>query len=238
MTAAGGGASRLVLWRHGRTTSNAEGRFQGQLDVPLDEVGHEQARAAAAQIATMRPDRLVSSDLSRARATAARLEEVTGLRAVEDAALRELDAGAWQGLLHQQIADHWPDGHRAWRSGEDLRIGGGEKRSELGARVAASLERHAAATPDGGLLVAASHSGALRAGVLVLLGLPPEAWAQFASLGNGRWAVVERRFGRWVLRGYDLGPRGVGEEDAGRTNADGARGLSSAVSERSAGAVV
>ncbi|PWJ53978.1 probable phosphoglycerate mutase [Quadrisphaera granulorum] len=236
MSAAGGGASRLVLWRHGRTTSNAEGRFQGQLDIPLDEVGHAQARAAAEQIAAMRPDRLVSSDLSRARATAAHLEELTDLRAVEDRALRELHAGAWQGLLHRQIEDHWPEGHRAWRSGEDVRIGGGEKRSELGRRVAASLEHHAALTRDGGLLVAASHSGALRAGVLTLLGLPPEAWANLASIGNGRWAVVERRFGRWVLRGYDLGPRGVGEALEGRTNADGA--LSRSEAERSAGAVV
>ncbi|MGQ7297976.1 histidine phosphatase family protein [Quadrisphaera sp. KR29] len=236
MSAAGAGATRLVLWRHGRTTSNAEGRFQGQLDVPLDEVGHAQARAAAAQIAALQPDRLVSSDLVRARATAAHLEALTDLRAVEDPALRELHAGAWQGLLHRQIEDHWPDGHRAWRSGEDVRIGGGEKRSELGARVAASLERHAAQTRDGGLLVAASHSGALRAGVLALLGLPPEAWASLASIGNGRWAVVERRGERWVLRGYDLGPRGVGEELEGRTGADGARGLSSV--QRSAGAVV
>ncbi len=233
-------AARLVLWRHGRTASNAEGRFQGQLDVALDGVGREQARAAAAQLApqlALGPARLVTSDLARAAETAAELTRLTDLPAHTDPALRELDAGAWQGLLHRQIEDGWPQMHLAWRTGEDVRIGGGERRSEVGRRVAAALEHHAQAVPDGGTLVAASHSGALRAGLLALLGLPVEAWAHFASIGNGRWALVERRFDRWVLRGYDLGPRGVGESQSGRTGADGARTAGSQA-ERGAGAVV
>ena len=63
---------RLVVWRHGRTGWNAEGRFQGQLDPPLDATGRRQAaRAATALAATLGPDALVvSSDLDRARATA------------------------------------------------------------------------------------------------------------------------------------------------------------------------
>lgn len=221
----GGGAATLVLWRHGRTGSNAEGRFQGQLDTDLDEVGRDQARAAAAVLAELRPDRLVTSDLRRAADTAAELAALTGLEAHRDAGLRELDAGAWQGLLHRQIEDGWPQMHAAWRTGEDVRVGGGERRSELGRRVADALERQAALTPDGGVLVAASHSGALRAGVLALLGLPPEAWAGLGSLGNGRWAVVERRHGRWVLRGYDLGPRRHGDATGGLSRTSAGRAV-------------
>ncbi len=61
---------RLVLWRHGRTEWNAAKRFQGQIDVSLDAVGLAQAESAAALLAGLHPDRIVSSDLSRARATA------------------------------------------------------------------------------------------------------------------------------------------------------------------------
>ena len=48
-------APRVLVWRHGRTSWNAEGRFQGQLDPPLDEVGRAQAARAAAQLAALLP---------------------------------------------------------------------------------------------------------------------------------------------------------------------------------------
>jgi len=57
---------RLVLLRHGRTAWNAERRYQGQEDPPLDEVGQAQAWGAAALVAAMHPDLVVSSDLRRA----------------------------------------------------------------------------------------------------------------------------------------------------------------------------
>ena len=61
---------RVVLWRHGRTAWNATNRFQGQTDVPLDEVGVLQGERAARNLATLKPDLIVSSDLGRARTTA------------------------------------------------------------------------------------------------------------------------------------------------------------------------
>lgn len=200
------GAERVVLWRHGRTAANAEGRFQGQLDVPLDDHGHQQAEQAASALAALEPARLVSSDLSRAVQTAQALADRTGLEVETDPALRELHAGSWQGLLHPEITARWPQMHAAWRSGEDVAVGGGERRSEVGRRVAASVRRHAATTPDGGTLVVTSHSGALRAAVLQLLGLSTDAWPRLGSLANCRWALVVPRDGGWTLAGYDLGP--------------------------------
>ena len=70
---------RLVLWRHGRTAWNADRRFQGQEDVPLDEQGVRQAAEAARHLAVLPPDRIVSSDLGRARVTAGALAAITGL---------------------------------------------------------------------------------------------------------------------------------------------------------------
>ncbi|SDQ05283.1 histidine phosphatase family protein [Quadrisphaera sp. DSM 44207] len=199
-------AARVVLWRHGRTASNAAGRFQGQLDVPLDGVGREQARRAAAVLARLEPARLVASDLSRAADTAQALADLVDLPVLTDPDLRELHAGVWQGLLAREIREGWPQMHAAWRGGEDVAVGGGERRSDVGRRVAAAVRRHAEATADGGTLVLASHGGAVRAGVLELLGLPAGSWPRLGGLANCRWAVLAAREDGWSLTGYDLGP--------------------------------
>ena len=72
--------TRLIVWRHGNTDWNAANRVQGQTDVPLNELGRDQARAAAPLLAALRPDAIVASDLSRAAETAAALAALTGLR--------------------------------------------------------------------------------------------------------------------------------------------------------------
>jgi probable phosphoglycerate mutase len=87
---------RLVLWRHGQTQWNADGRFQGQSDIPLDAVGEQQAERAARLLAGLRPDGIVSSDLSRAMATAAPLARLTGLTVTTDKDLRERYGGLWE----------------------------------------------------------------------------------------------------------------------------------------------
>ena len=79
---------RLVLLRHGRTEWNAGRRIQGHLDPPLDETGHEQARAAAPAVAALAPVVLLSSDLQRARQTAEYAARVTGLTPSYDERLR------------------------------------------------------------------------------------------------------------------------------------------------------
>ena len=70
---------RLVLWRHGQTAWNAERRFQGQSDIPLDDGREQQAERAARLLAALRPDTIISSDLGRATATAAPLARLTAL---------------------------------------------------------------------------------------------------------------------------------------------------------------
>jgi broad specificity phosphatase PhoE len=202
-------ASTVVLWRHGRTPFNAENRFQGQLDVPLDDVGRAQAAAAAAHLSTLPIDVVVSSDLVRALDTASALTSLTGHTLTRDPALREVDAGEWQGLVGAEIARKWPQEHAAWRRGDDVAMGGGETRTRLGERVAAAVEAHAAAVPDGGTLLVASHGAALKAGVLRLLDLPVIAGSAFAGFRNAHWAVLRRRSRGWVLEEYNAGPPGA-----------------------------
>ncbi|GAA0303826.1 histidine phosphatase family protein [Kineococcus aurantiacus] len=200
-------ARRVVLWRHGRTTFNAENRFQGQLDVPLDDVGRAQAAAAAAHLAGQPIDAVVASDLSRAVETARALTSRTGHALRTDPDLREVHAGAWEGLLGAEIEARWPEEHAAWRRGDDVRVGGGENRLELGTRVAGAVERHAS-TVEGTLLVVA-HGAALKAGVLRLVGLPPVATRALAGFRNGHWAVLTRRGHGWVLEEWNAGSAGA-----------------------------
>ena len=101
-------ASRIMLWRHGRTVWNPEGRFQGQADVPLDPLGVAEAKRAAPMLAGFEPVALYSSDLSRAYQTAEALAELTGLEIVTDKRLREINVGSWEGLLGRRGAGPGP----------------------------------------------------------------------------------------------------------------------------------
>ena len=104
---------RLVLWRHGQTAWNAERRFQGQSDIPLDEAGQAQAERAARLLAGLRPDLIVSSDLIRATGTAAPLARLTGLDVILDKDLRERHGGGWEGLTDAEIRARYPAEHAA-----------------------------------------------------------------------------------------------------------------------------
>jgi len=93
---------------------NAERRFQGQSDCPLDETGRAQADRAARLLAALRPDLIISSDLSRAASTAAPLARLTGLTVILDKDLRERHGGCWEGLTDTEIRERYPDAHATW----------------------------------------------------------------------------------------------------------------------------
>jgi probable phosphoglycerate mutase len=197
-------AADLVVWRHGRTSWNDVGRFQGQLDPPLDAVGSAQAAAAASALASLEPAAIVSSDLVRASSTAAYLASLTGLPVTLDVRLREIDVGEWGGLTRPEIEVRFPSTYAAWLRGEDVRREGGENLAEVTSRAMAALSSHLADGADGPLVVV-THGGTSRSLVLSLLGLPVSAWSAFAALGNARWASLVRRGTGWRLTAYNVG---------------------------------
>ncbi len=202
------GPRRVVLWRHGRTAWNTEGRFQGQLDVELDQVGVEQARRAATLLAGLPPAMVLSSDLSRARATVEPLVGLTGLTATFDAGLRETHGGEWQGLTGAQMAAGADlAAFDAWRQGADLPAGRtGERRSEVGARAAAVVRRALQALGPGEVLVVVTHGGTARSVIGTLIGLPVEHWDVFGGLANCSWSVLEETSdGAWRLAEHNAG---------------------------------
>src|SRR3954452_13648561 len=141
---------RVVLLRHGRTGWNATGRFQGQLDSPLDHIGQAQALDAAVAVAPMQPDAIVRSAMSRAHNTADAVAAEAGMDVVLDPRLREIDLGAWQGLTRTQARAQFPQEYADWQAGEDSRRGGGETYAEVGKRSAECVLEWLARVGPGG----------------------------------------------------------------------------------------
>jgi broad specificity phosphatase PhoE len=197
---------RIVLWRHGRTEWNASGRFQGQTDIDLDEIGRAQAWESARRLAALEPDLLISSDLRRTRDTMAALAEITGKPIQLDERLRETFAGEWQGLTGAEIASRYPEEYKAWRAGDPLlKVGGGETRQDVAERMAAAVRDIAARLADDGLAVLTSHGGAARLGIAALIGMPLERFTNIGGLSNGSWSMLRDTDQGWVLVEHNAG---------------------------------
>jgi broad specificity phosphatase PhoE len=189
---------KLVLWRHGQTTFNAERRFQGQSDVPLNATGLEQAAEAAPYLAALRPDAVFSSDLSRASTTAGFLGRLTGLPVQLEKDLRERGGGSWEGLTSAEIRDRFPAEYAAWAPPD------GESAEAVADRAEAAMRRIADSLPGGGVAVVVGHGGSLGFGAARLLGIPDELRA-LGPFGNCRWSVLSRRMGKWRLLEHNAG---------------------------------
>ncbi|MCD9141771.1 histidine phosphatase family protein [Streptomyces albireticuli] len=200
-----GRGRRIVLWRHGQTSWNLERRFQGSTDIELTPAGVAQARRAARLLAALRPDAIVSSDLGRARATAAELAALTGLPVESDAALRETYAGVWQGLTHDEIIERHGAEYAAWKRGEPVRRGGGELETEVADRAAPVVLAQADKLPDGGILVVVSHGGTIRTTIGRLLGLESASWEALGGLTNCCWSVLGEGARGWRLLEHNAG---------------------------------
>ena len=200
---------RIAIWRHGRTSWNAEQRFQGQTDIELDEVGVAQAQRAASMLASLPPTAIIASDLMRTRQTAAPLVAMTGIEPTYDEGLRETFAGEWEGKRRPALLAEYGDALHRWSADPQMRAGGhGETRVEVADRVVAAIDRGLAGLPDDGVLIVVTHGGAARAGIGRLLGLPPEHWGALGVLTNCSWSVLLENNSHgpaWRLQEYNAG---------------------------------
>jgi probable phosphoglycerate mutase len=190
---------QLLLLRHARTGHNVARRFQGQADVPLDEVGRAQALRVAPVIAARRPVVIVSSDSIRAADTAAAIGAVSGLPVTLEPALREIDVGGWSGLTLDEVKATFPEEYDAWHAGEEsLRRGGGETYAEVGERAYAALSPLLDG-PSTELIVAVTHGGTARSLIDLMIGLPLGFRRVLGGLPNVAWSKLDKgRFG-WRL---------------------------------------
>ncbi len=194
-----------MLVRHGRTAWNAEGRAQGHTDIGLDDVGRAQAETMASVVATFEPSLLVSSDLARARETAAFLEKQTGLTAEEDPRWREYDLGERTGLTLAEFGERvgvelegWWDVHA------HVEVPGAESPEQLCARVLPAFEEVLERLAEGETAVVVTHGASLRVALAAVLGWPVETAGAIEAMENCAWATVaETGPGRLRLSTYN-----------------------------------
>jgi probable phosphoglycerate mutase len=187
--------TRVLLVRHGQSEWNAVGRWQGQADPPLSELGRRQALAAVGALRELGGfDAVFASDLQRAAGTAALIAAELGVAApVLLPDLRERDAGEWSGLTRDEIHERYPgflpdDRHRAFAPGDDdrpRRPPGWEPDESVLRRAKSALATIDSMVGDGTAL-AVTHGGL----VYVVEGLLGAPFERLANAG-GRWVHVE-----------------------------------------------
>ena len=159
----------ILIARHGESDWNRDRRWQGHADRPLTDLGREQARALADRLAVTELDAVYSSDLERARETAAIVAESHELSVRELSDLREVDVGSWSGLTRAEAEERYPNAFRRWTEGEEG-WDDGETYEQLSERVVGALLTIAARHPRDRVLLVA-HGGSIRAVHAAALGV-------------------------------------------------------------------
>ena len=153
--------TEIVLIRHGQTDMNREGRFQGQIDVPLNSIGLAQARRLAERLARERFDAFYCSDLLRTRQTAEPSSSRLDLAAEPMPGLREQHFGILEGLSFPEVTTRHPDELQQWRRHDpDYALPGGESVRQFHRRVLDAIHALALRHPGRSLLVV-THGGVL-----------------------------------------------------------------------------
>ena len=164
---------KILLARHGETAWNAEGRYQGQSDIPLSPVGEAQARALGERLRDVPLTRAVASPLGRARRTA---ELALGDRAdllATDPGLMEIAHGTWEGLLASEIRARDPNRLQAWRdTPHEVLMPGGESLQHVFDRAWPTLLRAADGLRGEDTLLVVAHDAVNRVLLCHVLGIP------------------------------------------------------------------
>jgi broad specificity phosphatase PhoE len=173
----------IVLLRHGRTEANARGLLLGRADPVLDDVGRDQAKAAARVVAdTASVGRIVASPLARCRATAEVVADVVGVPVEVDERWIELDYGELDGTPLSEVP---PTTWVAWQGDVDWAPPGGESHAQLGERVRAACDELATVPAGDGDVLVVSHVSPIKAAVAWALGVGDEvAWHLFLAPGS------------------------------------------------------
>jgi len=170
-------SATIYLVRHGRTALNAQDRFRGRMDPPLDQRGREEANRVAERLGSAVLAAVYTSPLLRARQTAAPIAERAGLAVEELPGLTDLDFGEWTGLTREEAALRHPEAFaRFRRSPRDAAAPGGETLAEVEDRAIRALRTVAERHP-GGAAAAVSHEIPIRLVMARLAGVEnPGFW--------------------------------------------------------------
>jgi ribonuclease H / adenosylcobalamin/alpha-ribazole phosphatase len=163
-----------LLLRHGQTLMSVQKRYAGRSDVPLTDLGVQQAAAAAKRLASAGIGLIVTSPLLRTVQTAQEVAATTGAPMVTDDGFRETDFGAWEGVTFAEVRERWPAELTAWLADPEVAPPGGESFAHVSARVTAALDRVLAGR-EGQMVLIVSHVTPIKTLVATALLAPPAA---------------------------------------------------------------
>ncbi|MCX4511120.1 histidine phosphatase family protein [Streptomyces sp. NBC_01619] len=194
----------FILVRHGETVWHAENRYAGRTDVPLTDLGREQAAALAGWAATAALTGIWSSPLSRARLTAAPAAAACGLTAGVDERLYELDFGQGEGLTRDEMHRRFPEQLAAFLADPvEHHLPDGEHPRHAAERAADCLADLARAQPRGRILLVA-HSTLVRVLLCHLVGIPLADYRRvFPRLDNGARTEIRLENGQTALLSFN-----------------------------------
>lgn len=206
----------LYLVRHGETAWNVEGRIQGHLDIPLNDIGLAQADAVGRRLSGETFDAIYSSDLIRAYRTASPVVTNPDRDVVRDQRLRERHLGVLQGLTGAEAAARQPAAWKAFKTRDPaLALEGGESLGAFSRRILDFIEE-VLRTHAGGRVLIVTHGGSLDAAYRHATGMSPSIARDF-PIYNASVNILSHRNGRWSIDAWgDVGhlPRELSMDDS------------------------
>jgi len=183
---------RLFMLRHGETEWNSEGRFQGRMDIPLNQKGRRQAELAAEALASVKLHSIWSSDLSRAGETAWIIGKNHGSEIKIERELTEIDHGEWEGRNCEEIERKWPGMLEKWHSSpHTVTMPGGENLYNVRERVIKGFNFIGQNSSNNAVVVC--HDAVLKVLLCYLLGCSLENFWKF-QIENCSITIVEVTF--------------------------------------------
>lgn len=183
------GTTTLLLIRHGQTDWNAAGRWQGHMDIPLNETGQTQATALADRLAGWPIRAVYSSDLQRAAMTAVPLAAALNLKPILDPLWRERDVGDFSGLTGAEARQRYPQAWVEMKNGL-LNPPNGENFRDLRARAVAAY-KHIITKHAGEMIAIVSHGGTLANVIAHVLEIPVDRYGRFRLNGNTGLSIIK-----------------------------------------------
>lgn len=170
--------TQIILVRHGETTWNEEGRYQGQEDTPLSRRGTEQGHLLAMGLANIHIDACISSPLMRAYNTCSFCADLHGLPVIKDPRLMEISHGEWEGAFSHDIAAKYPQEFALWqKEPHKVQMPGGESLEDVRKRAREAIDEYVQRY-EGKTILVAAHDAVNKVLICDVLGLGMEHFWQ------------------------------------------------------------
>jgi len=186
------GNSRIILIRHGETDWNKEGRFQGQIDIPLNEGGKEQAKKASEYLKETKFTKVFSSSMKRPYETAKIIiGENSNLNIIKIQNLVEISHGLWEGKLEKEIKKTWPEMLKDWHTKpESVKMPEGESIKQVSERAISAWDDICNSQQEEDTTLVVAHDAVNKALICNILGLDySNIW--MIKQGNGGITVID-----------------------------------------------